>query len=148
MLSNPVAEQFLAAFLGSSMYSIKVTLDRSLLERADLDSTRLVLAVRRWELEHGGKPPAALAELVPGYIPAVPEDPFSPRHEPFRYRSDGMSWAVYSVGEDGKDGGGRYSQLDREDKKLHPSELDLVFASDEFQKKRTRYEEQQAKTKK
>ncbi len=115
--------------------------DISLRERADLDCTRLVLAVRRWQLEHGGKPPAALADLVPGCIPAIPEDPFSSKHEPLRYRTDGTGWAVYSVGDDGKDDGGHYSLLDKEDKTLHPNELDLVFGSDEFQKKRARYAE-------
>ncbi len=109
-------------------------------ERASLDATRVVLAVRRWQLDHGGKLPAALADLVPAYIAAVPEDPFSPKHEPLRYRTDGTTWAVYSVDKDGKDDGGRYSWADSDDRQAHPAELDLVFASDEFQKKRAKYD--------
>ena len=125
--------------------SIDIAHNRIDRERADLDCTRLVLALRRWQLAHDGKLPGTLSELVPGYISAIPEDPFSPKHEPLRYRTDGTAWAVYSVGKDGVDNGGRFSELDKEDKAQHPHELDLVFASDEFQKKRAAYEKQQKK---
>jgi hypothetical protein len=42
------------------------------------------LALRLYQLDHGGKNPANLAELVPAYIPALPRDPFNPNGGPLR----------------------------------------------------------------
>jgi hypothetical protein len=58
------------------------------------------LAVRGYEAKNG-KPPTALAELVPAWLPAVPLDPFSNR--PMVYRVTTNSFLLYSVGPDGKD---------------------------------------------
>jgi hypothetical protein len=58
------------------------------------------LAVRGYMAKHG-KPPTALAELVPAWLPAVPLDPFSSR--PLVYRVTTNSFLLYSVGPDGKD---------------------------------------------
>jgi hypothetical protein len=69
-------------------------------------SLRLViteLALRLHERENG-KLPAALAELVPAKLPAVPVDPFS--QEPLVYRPMTNSFLLYSLGPDGKDDGG------------------------------------------
>jgi hypothetical protein len=70
-------------------------------------SLRLVmtdLAVRGYQAKTG-KPPAALAELVPAWLPAVPIDPFSDR--PLIYRVTTNSFSLYSVGSDGKDDQGK-----------------------------------------
>ncbi len=56
---------------------------------------RLRLAARAYELEKGGPPPS-LEALVPGYIDAVPADPFDGR--PLRY--DPVRRLVWSVGKD------------------------------------------------
>lgn len=58
------------------------------------------LAVRGYQARNG-KPPMALAELVPAWLPAVPLDPFSNR--PLVYRVTTNSFLLYSVGPDGKD---------------------------------------------
>jgi hypothetical protein len=58
------------------------------------------LTVRGYAAKNG-KPPMALAELVPALLPAVPIDPFSNR--PLVYRVTTNSFLLYSVGPDGKD---------------------------------------------
>ena len=89
--------------------------------RSQRRATILKLAVRAYQAEHGGTPPADLAALVPAYLPAVPTDPYG--DGPFRYRvvrlaevpaavrlpnrplADG-DVLVWSVGPNGKDDGG------------------------------------------
>jgi hypothetical protein len=68
------------------------------------------IALRRYELRHG-KPPASLAALVPDFLAAPPSDLMD--GQPLRYslNSDG-SFVLYSVGEDGQDGGGDSSTAD------------------------------------
>jgi hypothetical protein len=59
-----------------------------------LDAARLIVALRRFEAETG-QPAKQLEQLVPRYLPRIPDDPFSGR--PFRYRlSDGeeIVWQV------------------------------------------------------
>ena len=57
------------------------------------------LAAKGYQAKNG-KPPSTLAELVPGWLPAVPLDPFSNR--PLVYRVSTNSFQLYSVGPDGK----------------------------------------------
>ena len=66
----------------------------------------LRLALRAYQLEHNGAPPPNLQALVPHYIKAVPADPFG-AGEPFRYRTDGVSHTLWSIGPDGVDDGGK-----------------------------------------
>ncbi len=66
--------------------------------------TRSVLALRAYRLDHGVYP-AALTELVPDYLPALPRDPFD--GEPLRY--SGSALRVWSVGRDRVDAGGEPS---------------------------------------
>jgi hypothetical protein len=68
---------------------------------ASLAATRLVVACRRFEIDHG-EPPATLGALVPKYLDAVPRDPYDGK--PFRY--DRERAIVYSVGKDLIDSGG------------------------------------------
>jgi hypothetical protein len=62
-------------------------------------------ALHAYRLEHGAYP-ATLASLVPGYLTAVPADPFAVSG-PIRYHPSGSRYALYSVGPDGKDDGGK-----------------------------------------
>jgi hypothetical protein len=64
----------------------------------------VALAVRLLAVDHQGQLPATLDGLVPTYLVAVPDDPFSGR--PFRYIRDAKRPIVYSVGNDGIDDGG------------------------------------------
>jgi hypothetical protein len=76
-------------------------------ERRRLAAVRCLLAAaaaERYRQEHGAWP-ESLARLAPGLLTEVPLDPYDGR--PLRYRrlEDGV--VVYSVGEDGKDDGGK-----------------------------------------
>jgi hypothetical protein len=74
-----------------------------------LRGTALALAIRAFQMEHGALP-NTLKELVPDYLPRVPDDPFSGK--PFRYLPSGVpglpagAWAVYSFGGNCIDDGG------------------------------------------
>ena len=61
------------------------------------------LAAERYRFAEG-KFPGKLADLVPKFLDAVPKDPFD--GNPLRYRRREKGYVVYSIGEDGIDGGG------------------------------------------
>lgn len=85
-------------------------LDRRGLLRLRLLETRLALELyRRAE----GQWPTQLEDLVPGYLAAVPDDPFAAG--PLIYRRQGDGFALYSVGPDGQDNGGRTSSGPQDD---------------------------------
>ena len=70
--------------------------------RVQHDLTRVVLALRVYQLEHEGRRPASLAELAPSILPAVPADLFDGK--PLRY--DAADGRVWSIGPDLKDDAG------------------------------------------
>lgn len=82
---------------------------------AERYGTALFLAIKAYEQEQGELPPD-LAALVPGYLPRIPPDPFGGR--PFGYLHSGVpgqppgTWAIYSIGEDSTDDGGRQASLE------------------------------------
>jgi hypothetical protein len=61
------------------------------------------LAVRVYRDDRGALP-SSLQDLIPGYLPAIPQDPFA--RGPFHYRVEGDRFVLYGAGEDGKDDGG------------------------------------------
>jgi hypothetical protein len=70
----------------------------------------LYLAIRLYELDHDGKLPSRLNDLVPNYLPAVPGDPFAGDGRIFGYRTAPVPM-IYSVGLNGIDDGGNSSLL-------------------------------------
>ena len=82
------------------------------------------LALRLYEVEHGRRP-ATLDELVPEYLPAVPIDPFAADGRTIGYLPNADPPVLYSVGEDGVDGGGHYEITERNSINSHAG--DLVF---------------------
>jgi len=62
-----------------------------------------IAGIRAYDVERGHLP-QALSDLVPGYLPEVPVDPFD--GEPLRYRESGSDYVLYSVGKDKRDDGG------------------------------------------
>lgn len=64
------------------------------------------LAVRWYALEHDGQLPGRLEDLVPKYLPKVPVDPMAAGGKPLGYVA-GERPIVYSVGENGRDDGGK-----------------------------------------
>jgi hypothetical protein len=79
-------------------------------KQAWLRSTVVALASERYRRTKGAWP-AALANLVPEYLGAVPTDPYDGM--PLRYQRLADGVVIYSVGSDRKDDGG---DLDRTDK--------------------------------
>lgn len=68
------------------------------------------LAIRLYEREHG-ELPQSLDQLVPGYLPELPRDPYSASAQPLRYRVEGGDFILYSGGNDGTDNGGRLTNF-------------------------------------
>jgi hypothetical protein len=66
-------------------------------------AARTALAAERYRLDKG-RFPQRLDDLVPGYLDAVPVDPFDDK--PMCYRVDADAVIIYSVAEDKKDDGG------------------------------------------
>ncbi len=66
------------------------------------------LAIRLFELDHGRRP-ESLDELVPSYLERVPADPFAAEGHVLGYRPDAAPVVLYSVGNDGRDDGGRFA---------------------------------------
>lgn len=74
---------------------------------ADTENSLLMtqLALRSYKLDHGAYPKTLLA-LVPGYLKAVPTDPFA-LSGPLKYKLAGAKYVLYSMGPDGRDDGGK-----------------------------------------
>ena len=69
--------------------------------QSDLSATGLIVACRRYRLREG-KLPEKLDDLVPGFLPSVPRDPYDGK--PFRY--DPVREIVWTVGKNLQDSGG------------------------------------------
>jgi len=71
--------------------------------------TRIRILLTALAVEHyrsaNGRLPDALADLVPGFMPALPQDPFAKGS--LHYKRLDKGYAIYSVGPNGKDDGGR-----------------------------------------
>jgi len=101
-----------------------------------LRDTQVFLAICAYRQEHGGQLPQTLAELVPAYLPKLPDDPFAKDGQTFRYRIEKDRWLIWSLGPNRKDDGGRDNWV-RIDEQVKP-DTDIIFASDEFIKARER----------
>jgi hypothetical protein len=83
---------------------------RYVANQAQLRGIALFLALKAYEKDNGNIP-ETLDQLVPGYLPRVPKDPYD--GELFRYLKSGVpglpskAWAVYSIGFDFADDGGK-----------------------------------------
>lgn len=77
------------------------TLREICFQRLSLRSTACLLALKAYKDERG-RLPESLRELVPGYLPYVPLDPFDGNQ--LRYSKEKR--VIYSLGEDLKDSGG------------------------------------------
>jgi hypothetical protein len=72
----------------------------------DRRAAAIALAIRLYCVDHGGRFPAQLSELVPAYLPAVPADPMAADGRPFGYRPSAHPPVIYSVGRNAIDDGG------------------------------------------
>jgi len=73
------------------------------------EMTIAAIALKRYQLRHG-KYPKSLDELVPEFLREVPVDWMD--GQKLRYRPEGDTFVLWSVGEDGKDDGGTPDQTD------------------------------------
>ena len=62
------------------------------------------LAIRAYQMD-SGRPPSKLLDLVPKYLPVVPDDPCAAG--PMKYRVEEGRYTIYSIGPDGDDDGGK-----------------------------------------
>ena len=76
------------------------------------------LAARLHQLDHAGRFAGAMGRSRPAYLPAVPGDPFAGENQPLKLMVRGEGVLVYSVGEDGLDGGG--ASVDTRGRSLPP----------------------------
>jgi hypothetical protein len=84
----------------------------------------VALAIRLYECDHGRRP-AALAELCPKYLPAVPADPFDPAGKEIRYLPNAKHPMLYVVGQERKDHQGRFAA--NSVKSVNMDVLDMPF---------------------
>jgi hypothetical protein len=90
---------FLASILVPSEVKVFETFAKG--EASDA-CTQVALAMTRYRLDHGNLP-AHLSDLVPGYLDAIPLDPFD--GQPLRMIVRDNQWIIYSIGTSGKDEG-------------------------------------------
>jgi hypothetical protein len=97
---------------------------RHFLVLADRRMAAMALAARLYELEHG-RLPARLEELVPKYLPAVPDDPMADGKK-MGYVAGEEQPKLYSVGENLADDGGSETPLLLAKEKSRYQQEDLV----------------------
>jgi hypothetical protein len=73
-------------------------------ELAGVRTAEAALAIENFR-QKMGRLPKELKELVPQFLPSVPQDPFDGR--PLRYHQLEKGYVVYSIGRDGHDNNGR-----------------------------------------
>jgi hypothetical protein len=88
-----------------------------------LAGTALAIAVYR--ADHDGQWPQSLEQLVPQYLPEVPQDPLSIAAVPIQYRAAPRP-LIWSTGRDGKNHSGRQSSDDMP-ASVRRDQTDLVF---------------------
>lgn len=100
------SNRHLHAFASVLMPSFRRAREQTYRGIANRRLAAVALAARWYAIDHDGKLPPTLADLVPKYLPTLPLDPLT-AGKPLAYRPDGDRPVVYSVGENGRDDGGR-----------------------------------------
>jgi hypothetical protein len=95
---------------------------REAVNLAQVRMTRTALAVERYRLANGHLP-ASLQDLVPAYLPALPQDPCD--GNPLRFQLLDKGYLIYSVGKDGMDNGGVARPPDAKSSDKTP--YDIIF---------------------
>ncbi len=87
--------------------------DKARWTRAQTDMGEIQKALLRYALDHGGKYPASLGDLVPTFGGPLPQDPFTKLD--YGYIRTGDGFRLQCLGMDGKPGG------------TQPPDRDIVF---------------------
>ena len=94
----------LRSMFSGSIGSMSATVRKTMAAETCRRVVITAIALKRFQLKHGTFP-EKLSELMPEYVAAVPLDAVD--GQPLRYRQNGDgTYLLYSVGEDGLDGGG------------------------------------------
>jgi hypothetical protein len=102
--------------------ALNTTMERAVDGMAQSRVAQVALAVERFRVA-GSSLPDSLAQLVPKYLPAVPEDPYDGK--PVRYNKlSPKGYVVYSVGRNRRDDGGATRPMGGQ----ADGPYDLVFA--------------------
>jgi|GEM_PF-4351387 len=80
-----------------------VIFDFTAMGEARRDAGVVAIAIQQFRLREN-KPPQALSELVPEFLPAIPIDPYD--GQPLKYDLNSNRYVVYSVGNNRQDDGG------------------------------------------
>ncbi len=94
---DPINRRFCSYVNTSELIFTRIEVDRDLL--------LLALALHAYHSQYG-RYPQTLKQLVPAYLPSLPQDEFAAEGT-YHYRLTGKSFLLYSVGPDGKDDGGK-----------------------------------------
>jgi hypothetical protein len=86
------------------------------------------LAVARYQRAHGGALPGSLSDLVPAYLAAPLLDPYTGSE--LKYRHQGTSYKVYSVGFNRQDDGGVWDQQSdlQMSRRGHPKDVGIAVS--------------------
>lgn len=84
---------------------------------AQMNGLEILTAIKLFKLKNG-EYPAALKDLVPGYIPALPEDPYAADGK-FGYKLKKKSYKLYSLGVNHTDDAGSSDDVMISGKKIH-----------------------------
>lgn len=94
--------------LGAALANVDTVCSASDRHAVQLNGALLIIALERCRLARG-KYPEKLDELVPEFLPGVPEDPYSAQGFVYKHGDDPAAkgtYTLYSVGDDGEDNGG------------------------------------------
>ena len=92
---------------GFLAYSLENAAERHFRHFAERRMAAVAIAMRLYEVDHGRRP-ETLSQLVPGYLEAIPADPFADDGRPIAYAPDAEPPVLYSIGSDGVDDGGAF----------------------------------------
>jgi hypothetical protein len=104
-LSERTGKLFVGLFLPANR-PCNTAIDRWSMQR---ELTDMALALAAYRADHGSYP-ATLAELAPKYIAKVPKDIFNDAD--LHYKREAGGYLLYSVGQNGKDDGGKTREDD------------------------------------
>jgi hypothetical protein len=110
MLGNGPPDKAVVKAIGDVLLGLLIPAVQKVQEAEDRNAqmqqnVQVAFALALYKKENG-KYPAALADLAPKYLAAVPGDLFSGK--PLLYRLEGAGYVFYSVGQNGKDEGGQW----------------------------------------
>ena len=87
-----------------SIFSMLRVVNKAMRAETQRSTATCAIALKRYSLRNG-KLPASLDALVPEFLPSVPIDYMDGKPMKYHLNTDG-TFTLYSIGEDGKDGGG------------------------------------------